>query len=111
MAHKILGVDLGSYSVKVVELEAGFRTAEVQGFYTRLVAPGDEPVAERSLRTLAGLLNERGLTAEMRYEALAGDALTVRVLTLPFGDPKKIDQVVGYELEGQIARDIDDVIF
>jgi len=25
MAHKILGIDLGTYSVKVAELSAGFR--------------------------------------------------------------------------------------
>ena len=53
MAHKVLGVDLGSNSVKVVELLAGFRTAQVTAFYSAPVPPAsadkpDEPAAERS---------------------------------------------------------------
>ena len=45
------------------------------------------------------------------YLAVAGDQLSVRVLELPFSDPRKIDQVVGYELEGQIVNAIEDVVF
>ena len=45
------------------------------------------------------------------YLALPGDQLSVRVLELPFSDPRKIDQVVGYELEGQIVNAIEDVVF
>jgi len=40
-----------------------------------------------------------------------GDQLSVRVLDLPFTDPRKIDQVVGYELEGQIVHALEDVVF
>jgi len=116
MAHKVLGVDLGSHTVKVVELLAGFRTVQVTGFHTAPVpAPEvgkpDEPAAERAMRALVGLLAAKGLTREQRHEALAGDQLMVRLLALPFSDVKKIDSVVGYELEGQIARDVEDVVF
>ncbi len=45
------------------------------------------------------------------YLAVAGDQLSVRVLELPFTDARKIDQVVGYELEGQIVNAIEDVVF
>jgi general secretion pathway protein L len=33
------------------------------------------------------------------------------VLDLPFSDPRKIDQVVGYELEGQIVNPLTDMVF
>src|SRR5262249_40424730 len=45
------------------------------------------------------------------YFAVAGDQLSVRILELPFTDPRKIDQVVGYELEGQIVHPLEDVVF
>jgi general secretion pathway protein L len=42
---------------------------------------------------------------------MPGDQLSVRVLQLPFTDARKIDQVVGYELEGQIVHALEDVVF
>ena len=45
------------------------------------------------------------------YIAAPGDQLSVRVLELPFSDQRKIDQVIGYELESQIVTAIEDVVF
>ncbi len=111
MAHKVLGVDLGSHTVKVVELTLGFRTVQATAFYSAPVQPGDEPVAERAMRALAQLIVQKGLHGEQRFEALGGDGLMIRLLSLPFSDAKKIDMVVGNELEAQIARDVDEVVF
>ena len=36
MAHKILGIDLGTYSVKVAELSAGFRQSQLTGLYDEI---------------------------------------------------------------------------
>jgi general secretion pathway protein L len=35
----------------------------------------------------------------------------MRVLDLPFADERKVEQVVGYELEGQIVHSLSDVVF
>ena len=105
MAHKVLGVDLGSHTVKVVELTLGFRTVQATAFYSAPVQPGDEPVAERAMRALAQLIVQKGLHGEQRFEALGGDGLMIRLLSLPFSDAKKIDMVVGNELEAQIAEE------
>jgi general secretion pathway protein L len=45
------------------------------------------------------------------YLALPGDQLSIRVMQLPFADARKIDQVVGYELEGQIVNALEDVVY
>jgi len=45
------------------------------------------------------------------YLALPGDALSIRTLELPFTDQRKIDQVIGYELEGQIVYSLDEVVY
>ena len=42
--------------------------------------------------------------------SLGGDA-TLRLLTMPFADPKKIEQVLGYELESQILGELDGLVY
>ena len=42
--------------------------------------------------------------------SLGGEA-TLRLLTMPFSDPKKIEQVLGYELESQILGELDGLVY
>jgi type IV pilus assembly protein PilM len=111
MAHKILGIDLGAYSVKVAELEAGFRQSQLVGFYERTLLPANEGESElqRAARTLASLISDEKLEAEMVATTLGGEA-TLRLLSLPFGDRKKIEQVLGYELESQILGEVEGLV-
>jgi general secretion pathway protein L len=110
MAHTVCGIDLGAYSVKLVFLETGFRATTLRGVMEIPVAAGEAPLLERQLAAVRSGLSE--MTGEVTpYLAVAGDQLSVRVLELPFSDARKIDQVVGYELEGQIVSPIEDVVF
>jgi type IV pilus assembly protein PilM len=112
MAHKILGIDLGAWSVKLVELEAGFRQSHLTGVYERQLLPaleGETPL-DRAARTVASLISDEGLQAEMFATSLGGDA-TLRLLTMPFADPKKIEQVLGYELESQILGELEGLVY
>ena len=112
MAHKILGIDLGTYSVKVAEISAGFRTSQLTGLFERPLLPaveGETPLA-RAARTAAELIADQKLDAEMFATSLGGDA-TLRLLTMPFSDPKKIEQVLGYELESQILGELDGLVY
>ncbi|HVV53318.1 MAG TPA: pilus assembly protein PilM [Polyangia bacterium] len=110
MAHIVCGIDLGAYSVKLAFLEAGFRATTLRGFEEVPVAAGEAPLVERQLAAAReGLARMAGEVTP--YLAIAGDQLSVRVLDLPFSDARKIDQVVGYELESQIVNPIEDVVF
>ena len=113
MAHKILGIDLGTYSVKVAELEAGFRQAKLIGLYERPLA---EPVEgeselERKTRTLKELIADEQLEPEMCATTLGGEAV-IRLLTIQMenADRKKIEQLLPYELESQILGEIDELV-
>jgi type IV pilus assembly protein PilM len=110
MAHIVCGIDLGAYSVKLVFLEAGFRATKLRGLEEIPVPAGEAPLLDRQMAAVReGLAS---MPSEVTpYLAIAGDQLSVRVLELPFSDPRKIDQVVGYELEGQIVNAIEDVVF
>src|SRR5260221_498451 len=108
MAHKILGIDLGVYSVKVAELEAGFRQSRLLGVYERRLLPLEQGESElqRAARTLKGLIADERLEPEMCATSMGGTAI-LRLVTVPFSDPKKIEQVIGFELESQIIGEIE----
>jgi general secretion pathway protein L len=109
MAHIICGIDLGAFSVKFCFLEVGFRATTLRGLMEVAVAPGEAPLVERQAEAVReGLSQSREATP---YLAMPGDALSVRLMQLPFTDARKIDQVVGYELEGQIVHALEDVVF
>ncbi|MDB4980117.1 MAG: Fimbrial assembly family protein, partial [Myxococcales bacterium] len=109
MAHLICGIDLGAFSVKFAFLDVGFRATTLRGFMETAVPAGDAPLIERQAEAVReGFAQAREATP---YFALPGDQLSVRVMQLPFADARKIDQVVGYELEGQIVHALEDVVF
>ena len=110
MAHTVCGIDLGTFSVKFAFLEVGFRSTALRGLMETAVPDGEAPLLERQLEAVRDGLSQ--MAGEVTpYFAVPGDLLSVRVMDLPFSDPRKIDQVVGYELEGQIVSAIEDVVF
>jgi type IV pilus assembly protein PilM len=109
MAHTITGIDLGSRSVKFAVLDVGFRRVRVNSAFEEPVPPGEAPLAERQAEALrAGLA--RLPSGSTIHVALPGEMLALRVLDLPFSDARKVEQVVGYELEGQIMHDLSEVV-
>ncbi|HEX3698494.1 MAG TPA: pilus assembly protein PilM [Polyangia bacterium] len=110
MAHTICGIDLGTFSVKFVLLEVSFRATRLRGLMETSVPPGEAPLLERQARAVrAGLAEIAGEATP--YVAIPGDQLSIRLLELPFTEARKIDQVVGYELEGQIVHALEDVVY
>jgi Tfp pilus assembly PilM family ATPase len=110
MAHTICGIDVGAYSIKFAFLEVGFRSTTLRGLLETPVSPGEAPLLQRQMDAVRDGLAQ--VSSEVTpYFALPGDQLSVRVLELPFSDSRKIDQVIGYELEGQIVHAIEDVVF
>jgi general secretion pathway protein L len=127
MAHTILGIDLGTYSIKIAHVEAGFRKTRLLALHERpLPSPVDgdapaggssegaasaagevEPLLSRQVRALKALVDEQGLRPEMAAAALSEET-TLRVVSVPLSDPKKIEQVLPFELEGQLLGEVAD---
>jgi Tfp pilus assembly PilM family ATPase len=110
MAHPICGIDLGAFSIKFVVFEVGFRQSVFRGAFEEIVSAGAEPLLVRQARALRDGL-QRVSSDSTLYLAMPGDQLSIRSLELPFVEPRKIDQVIGYELEGQIVHSLEDVVF
>jgi Tfp pilus assembly PilM family ATPase len=115
MAHRIVGVDLGAYSVKLAVVGAGFRkTSFVDWIELAVPAPiGDETLEARQARAVGQLLRARGWDHDFPFTTLGGEALSMRVLDFPFHGLKRadLDKAVGAELESQLPHELDDMVY
>lgn len=114
---RIVGIDLGSSTVKVVRLETRARSGfEVTGFYEAAVPPPGEgqdaagSLLERMSVALAELKSGGALDGDVFVTGLPGDAAAVRTLKFPFADPKKIAEALPFSVESEIPMDLDELV-
>jgi general secretion pathway protein L len=113
MAQTILGLDLGSHSVKGVLVEGTLRGWTVAGI-ARVPVPaspeGEErPLRDRQLAALRELLAARGWQPDAVVAAVPGATAASHVVSLPFTDPRRIEQTIAFEVEGQIPFELAEV--
>src|SRR5512132_2404927 len=106
MAQRILGLDLGAQAVKAVLVESTFRGYAVTGVAREPLDP-ETPPAARHGAAVAKLLAGQ-LAHDVAVVAFPGSGLSTYVVTLPFSDPKRIEQTIGFEVEGQLPFDLAD---
>lgn len=64
-----------------------------------------------TMEALRAALDKAGAPADTSVVAVSGDLTNIRMLEFPFRDPRKVMSVLGYELEGQIPYDLDEVVY
>jgi general secretion pathway protein L len=108
MAQTMLGLDLGARAVKAVLLQSSYRGFQVLGHATVPLAAGaeGEPLRARQAAALARLLAEQGWQPDGCVATVPGATLASHVITLPFTDPRRIAQTLGFEVEAQIPWEL-----
>lgn len=103
---RLLGLDIGSTSIKAVEIDTAFGRFEVHEYHEVAVAPGSSAV------DAAGALI-RGLPKEPDrvLATLRSNRVTYRLLKLPTRDKKAIQASVGFELEDDLPFETEDSTF
>jgi len=102
----VLGLDLGSHSVKAVELQQSLRRLEA--VQVRGVARAH---AELEFAELLGRFAQvHQLATEHVVTAVRGDRTSVRRLSFPFTERRRLTQAVPFEVEDQLPFDLDDVV-
>jgi len=104
MARRILGLDVGSHSVKAVELRQTLRGLEVVQLRS-LSLDDPSPALATELRDFAQIYD---LPAEAVVASIAGDRVSTRRLRFPFRDRRKIEAAVPFEVEGRVPFSLDD---
>lgn len=117
MAQRILGVDVGRWSVKAVLLESHFRGFRVERAVEVPLPPPaegqteEESLHERQALALTELMAEDGLRADAQVASFPGEAAAIRFVRLPFAEPRKVEQVMEGELEDLVPFELDDEIY
>jgi Tfp pilus assembly PilM family ATPase len=113
MAGYVVGLDLGERCVRATVLKTSLRGFEVEDFLS--VEP--QQPAEGEARNLSAV----AAAARAILDTLGKDQLTIVVglparsvstwlIDMPFSDPKRIAQTLGFEVENYVPWDLDEVI-
>ena len=109
--HRIVGLDVAGDRVSLVALESGFRGFVVKDARTALYGGGGTP-AERLKQAVATLALAPPLGPDDTVAvALPGAQVASHLVTLPFTDRKRIEQVLPAEVESAIPFDLDEVVW
>jgi general secretion pathway protein L len=111
MPQRIIGIDVGSYSVKVAEVERSFKSFHFTHFFERRIQYNELLSREESVAiALQGIIDDNDLHWDIASVGMPGQRVSSRVLTFPFGGAKRIEQTVAFEMEGFIPFDVDEVV-
>ena len=107
---RILGLDLGSHSVKGLLLDTNARSGGVKALVEVRRGEGEK---QETLRTaLRELLAHPELQQpDQVVVALPGQSLATHQLALPFSDPKRIEATIPFEVESQLPFDLSEAVF
>ncbi len=109
---KILGLDIGTYSVKVAEIDLTSKGYVLTAFHEMPLSL--DPQKDRKLETIEYLRQFSASydSANTKWVmAVAQDRVSVHQKTFPFRERPKILKSLPFELEDEIPLDIDDVVF
>ncbi len=113
MGQKVFGLDLGSYSIKGAIFDVSFGTFTLTDLFESSFLKADDLTVEQKIEAtreaLKGLVDENRINPHVTVSAIPGNAISTRMLTLPF-NKKKVEKVLPFELENYLPFTIDQLI-
>jgi len=107
MPEKILGIDIGSSRIKVVQVSRSLRASQMTGHGSASL-PADAD-AQQVATTLVNLISEEKLESDRYLMALPTNETFLRRLSFPFSAPRKISQVIDFEMEPGLPLPLNEV--
>jgi type IV pilus assembly protein PilM len=113
-SKEVVGVDIGTHSIKVVELRWSGKSVQLQSF-------GVAPIPAQSIvdgaildkgaivDSLQGLLREQKVRRKQAAMGLSGHSVIVKKISLPEMTEAELEESIHWEAEQYIPFDIDDV--
>ncbi|HEX9665439.1 MAG TPA: pilus assembly protein PilM [Thermodesulfobacteriota bacterium] len=106
MYGKFIGLDIGRDTTKVILIRRGFRDLEV----VQSLTLKSEFFNQNNIHNLRSAFSENSLPTNEVATAIPFEPISIKVIQFPFVEPKKIDQVYGFELENVSTFDPDDKV-
>ncbi len=102
---RVLGIDLGNFSIKIAELELSRNLREVVGLYELPRVPG-EPID----KLLLNFFTQSGVQAERIAVGLGRAPVFIKNVELPFSDKIRVNAAVRADLEDSLPFEITDQV-
>lgn len=110
MPQVILGVDVGTYSIKIARVERGLGEFHLTDFYEIPVPDHDVLTHEQSVEALLSkFMTENQIIYDTAASSLSGLHCAFRTLEFPFTQTKKIDSALEFELENYVPFSLEDL--
>ncbi len=109
--QKVIGLDIGSYSIKAVEIINSFKSYQIKSFH-ELPMPIHEDADRNALlaQCLEQLFKDNNLQADRILTAMPGQYISSRIVPVGFADPRKISMAVMAEVEDAVPFNLEDMI-
>jgi type IV pilus assembly protein PilM len=115
-SRKLIGLDIGSHTVKVVELQKKGERHRLESLATMQIASEIQEEADPTLRNemlaeaIKNMLKENKVTCKNVVSSIAGDSVIVRYVKLPAMSEEELKNVISMEAEQYIPLAIDQVV-
>ena len=93
MVKRVIGIDIGSSSVKAAELVRSKKGIEVVSFFKKDLKD------EQGMKEIAGILREKASRGVKVISSIRAGQIIFRSIVVPFRNIKKIKQIVKFETE------------
>lgn len=107
---RVVGLDLGSHTVKAVLFETTMRGHVVKEFHTQPRAQEGEKL-ETLKSAVQALFTAHPMMADQVVVALPGALLATHTFQMPFTDAKRLEAALPFEVESQLPFDLDDAVY
>jgi general secretion pathway protein L len=109
--QKVIGLDIGSYSIKAVEIINSFKSYQIKNFYELEMSYSDGVEKNVILaQCLERIFTENNLHADRILTAMPGQYISSRIVPVAFSDPRKIGMAVFAEVEDAVPFNLDHMI-
>lgn len=107
---RILGIDLGSWSIKAVEIETNWRKTQVLDLYEVPLPLQLTDLKTHYQEAIQELLSGLPSHPDKIVTSLSADKIAVRFLRIPIAGRKKVEQMFRFELEDSVPFKLDESI-
>mgnify|MGYP001825689520 CR=1 FL=1 len=104
--RSVLGLDIGSFGLKAVELRVSPRSLAPGQFRVHPRVDAEAPISEHLQRFIA----MHNLPTDQVACALPARQVSTRRLEFPFSDRRRLDQAIPFEIEADTPFDLEDII-
>lgn len=115
-ARQIVGLDIGSHSIKMVVLRPARGDLPFELAHFGLADLPEDAIVDGSIvepaavaQTISELLEQHKVRTRFVATSISGNAVIVRRVSMPRGDPEQLRQSLPYEAEEYIPFDVKDV--